>query len=179
MNLVRFYCLCYLISIVILLPNKLNVHFCLWNVHTQVRNKDLLFSKFVLLSFCIFRIYLISCRWPSQRIRTSRNVMLSSSNKFDCVNFDSHSLALERGGGILLLMAAKRLIEKMSGSAEDKLKARVDTSNNGNNAGSKTPSVTAPMANASKSRSARQNTKPCHNSSPQENRPKKLVISLS
>ena len=58
------------------------------------------------------------------------------------MNFGSHSLALEGGGvGLLLLIAAKRLIKTMSGYMKDKVAAR-------KNVGKTTPAATTPIANA-------------------------------
>ncbi|KAF3493808.1 hypothetical protein DY000_02053203 [Brassica cretica] len=57
-------------------------------------------------------------------------------------NFGSHNLAPEGGGyGLLLLIAAKRLIKTMSGNTKGKIAVR-------NNAGKTTPAAIGPMANA-------------------------------
>ena len=94
-NLFSFYCLCYTISFVIQFPDKSHVCFCLWNTHTQIRNKDILF---VLLSFhfsaFIWSLVVGSCR-ESEPQGKYGFLCFPPFIKIDGVNFGSHSVHFE------------------------------------------------------------------------------------
>lgn len=67
--------------------------------------------------FCIFHVYLITCRWPLQRIRIlmeNQEFLYFSTNKlnFDSANFYSHRFALEGGGRLLLLTRPQNVCSK-------------------------------------------------------------------